>query len=507
MPETVATMTAWLTAHAPPLLVIVPMIASAFAAILPSARMAWAVALAGALGALLFAALLVTAVLTSGVQSYALGAWAPPLGIEYRVDGLNAGMALLVALIGVLCAVYAPASARAEIERERTPLFYSALLLCLSGLLGVAITGDAFNMFVFLEISSISTYALVAMGARRDRRALSAAFNYLVMGTIGATFFVIGVGFLYMATGTLNMAGIAEALPALQQDRTVQVGFAFITVGLGLKLAMYPLHSWLPGAYTYAPTVVTAFLAATATKVAFYAMLRFGFMVFDPQWGYAGAVLVWMIAPLGALGMIFASIMAVLQTDVRRVFAYSSVAQVGAMLLGAGAATAAGLSASMLHLFNHALMKGAIFMALGVLWLHFGATRVAELRGLGRAMPWTAAALAIGGLSLIGVPGTAGFVSKWALLNAWLDLGWWPAVAVLAFMSVLSFFYVGRVLEAMYLHAPPPREHGAPAPKAGALTLAPLWALAIANIVFGLWAEFPIRLAQAAANTALGLMP
>src|SRR5690606_20089155 len=152
--------------------------------------------------ATLFAALLsgvlVAEVLDVGVWSYALGSWPPPLGIEYRIDGLNAGMLLLVSVFGLLCAIYAPAAMEAEIDLRDRPLFLGAFLLCFTGLLGVAITGDAFNVFVFLEISSLSTYAIVAMGARRDRKALTAAYNYLIMGTIGATFFVIGVGFLYM---------------------------------------------------------------------------------------------------------------------------------------------------------------------------------------------------------------------------------------------------------------------------------------------------------------------
>lgn len=505
MSPEVAFLPAALVQHAPPLLIIIPLMMGLIAAVLPSARASWVLFLATTIVTTVLAAVVVGQILDVGLWSYALGSWPPPLGIEYRIDGLNAGMLLLVSAIGLLCAIYAPVAVDAEIEPANRSLFYGAFLVCLAGLMGVAITGDAFNVFVFLEISSISTYALVAMGAGRDRRALTASYNYLIMGTIGATFFVIGVGFLYMATGTLNMADIAQRLQGLEGDRTVEAAFAFIVVGLGLKLAMYPLHSWLPNAYGYSPTVVTGFLAATATKVAFYALARFLFTIFDPDFGFAGMSMLWLIAPLAALGMVVASTQAVFQSDIRRLFAYSSVAQVGYMLLGVSLGTAAGISAGFLHLFNHAIMKGALFMALGAAWIGFGVTQVSDMRGMGKTMPFTAAALTIGAFSLVGVPGTAGFVSKLALFNAVWDAGWWWAIIALGVSSVLAFFYVGRILELVYLHEPPERDgQSLPRSPAAMMVLVPMWVLAGANILFGVWPELPTRLADAAAAAALG---
>jgi multicomponent Na+:H+ antiporter subunit D len=493
-----------LVLHAPALLVVIPLICGALAAMLPSPRAAWGLTLAACAFCVAASSVIVAQVLDVGAWAYAIGSWPPPLGIEYRIDALNAAVLLLVSVVALLCAIAAPVSANREIEAQSRPLFYAAFLICVCGLLGVAITGDAFNVFVFLEISSIASYALVAMGAGRDRRALRAAYDYLILGTIGATFFVIGIGFLYMATGTLNMADLAMRVQDLEGHRAVQAGFAFIVVGLGLKFALFPLHSWLPNAYSYAPTIVTAFLAATATKVALYVLIRFSYGVFDPDFAFAGLSLVALIAPLAALGMIAASLQALFQTDVRRLFAYSSVAQIGYMLLGVGIGGASGLSAGVLHLLNHALMKGAIFMALGAMWIAFGVTRVAELRGMGRTMPWTSAAFAIGGLSLIGVPGTAGFVSKWALLAASLEQGWWWAIAALAISSVLALLYVGRVLETMYLR---PADEAVAKVRTSPLVLIPLWTLAGLNIVFGLWADFPVMLATRAATALLGPAP
>src|SRR5262249_5705621 len=193
-------------------------------------------------------------VLTTGPLSYHLGGWDPPWGIEYRVDLLNGFVLLLVSLI---CAVTIPAAARAiafELEESKQARFYCLFLICVAGLLGIAVTGDAFNAFVFLEISSLSTYVLIALGP--DRRALLAAYRYLIAGTVGATFYVIGIGLLYLVTGTLNMADLSAQLGAAWGDhsRAVIAALGFITVGIGLKLALFPLHAWLPNAYTYAPS-------------------------------------------------------------------------------------------------------------------------------------------------------------------------------------------------------------------------------------------------------------
>jgi multicomponent Na+:H+ antiporter subunit D len=391
----------------------------------------------------------------------------------------------------------------AEINKEKRALFYSAFLVCFAGLNGVAITGDAFNLFVFLEISSISTYVLVALGAGRDRRALPAAFNYLIMGTIGASFYIIGIGFLYAATGTLNMHDIATRLPELAGQRTVQAGFAFILVGLGLKAAMWPLHQWLPNAYSYSPSFVTMFLSATATKVALYALIRFLFTIFRPDYAFEISAFTAVLMPLGLAAMVVCSFQAVFQTDVRRILAYSSVAQVGYMILGVSIGTTAGLSAGLFHLLNHAMMKGALFMAVAGVVLTYQGTTIRDFAGLGRSAPWTMTAFAIAALSLIGVPLTAGFQSKLQLGFALFDQGMWWAVALVVFSSFLAVIYMGRVLEAVFFQPPAnPRKARKEAP---ILMLVPLWILALANIYFGIAADLPLGLARDAAAAAFGV--
>ena len=488
--------------HISLLLVVVPLIAAPVVAILPRGRLPWAVAFIVAASCAVLAGMQLWAVLYEGAISYELGGWAPPWGIEYRIDAVNAFVALIVATIAAITLPYALLSAEREIPEDKIPLFYSAMLLCLTGLLGITQTGDIFNVFVFLEISSLASYALISLG--RQRQAFTAAYQYLIMGTIGATFYLIGVGLIYSQTGSLNMQDLATILPGVLHLNTVETGFAFIMVGIALKLAMFPLHLWLPNAYTYAPSVVTVFLAATATKVAVYVMLRILFTVF-PQ-GFAvttPADELFIVA--GIAGIITASVYAIYQENIKRLLAYSSVAQVGYMVLGIGFASTTGLTAALVHLFNHALMKGALFMAVGAIVYRIGACRMEQIHGLGRSMPWTFGAIVIGGLSLIGVPGTAGFISKWYLVVAALEQQAWISVAVILSGSLLAVVYVGKLIEALYFK--PVSDAGKVVSEAPILLLLPTWALVLANIYFGLDTDLTVGVAEKAAAILGGMQP
>lgn len=489
-----------LTAQLPALQVVLPLIAAPFCAVLGGKNRAWAMAFAASLVTFAVSVALFANALDGTIVSYHLGGWAPPIGIEYRVDILNAFVLLIVSGIAALTLLYARVSIASEIDAREHGLFYTAFMLCLAGLLGVTITGDAFNVFVFLEISSLSAYALIAAGAHRDRRALTASYNYLIMGTIGATFFVIGLGMLFMLTGTLNMADLAQRLFEHGDNRTLRMGFAFITVGIGLKLAMFPLHLWLPNAYTYAPSAVSAFLSATATKVAVYVLLRFLFTVFGFSIAFEVAVLRNIILPLALVGIFAGSIVAIFQDDLKRMLAYSSIAQIGYMLVGMTLLSHAGLMASIIHLFNHAVSKGALFMVAGAYVLRAGTSSIRDLRGIGRDMPWTTAAFVASGLSLVGVPLTVGFISKWYLVQAALAQGWWPLAILVVASSLLAFAYIWRVIEAAYLRDAPEGVHRTEAP----LTmLIPMWVLAGASLFFGLDAELTSAAASRAANALI----
>ena len=441
--------------------------------------------------------------MTSGTVIYALGGWDAPWGIEYRIDQLNAFLLLIISAISTVVLFAADTSIRQEIPKDRHTLFYVLYLLSLAGMLGIVATGDAFNVFVFLEISSLSAYALIALG--KDRRALWASYQYLIMGTIGATFILIGIGMMYQMTGTLNMEDLSRRLPEVAQTRTVFAAFAFVIVGICLKLAMFPLHLWLPNAYAYAPSIVTAFFAATATKVAIYLLIRFTFSVFGLSFSFTHMPLQLLFVVFGLAGIFAASTAAIYQTNVKHLFAYSSIAQIGYMIVGFSVSTVTGLTATLLHLFNHALMKGALFLALAAVVYRIGSAQLSQFQGLGRQMPVTMAAIVIGGLSLIGVPLTVGFVSKWYLVLAVIDKGWWPVAVLILLGSLLAVVYVWRIIETAYFK---PALAGSETIKEAPLSfLIPIWTLVLANIYFGIDTRLSVQVAQAASQSLFGVTP
>ncbi|MFT5082687.1 MAG: multicomponent Na+:H+ antiporter subunit D [Lentisphaeria bacterium] len=491
--------------HLPVLQVVIPLMAAPLCFTLRQPRIAWLFALITSGVALLISTLLLQQVLATGTISYELGGWQPPWGIEYRIDKLNAFLLLIISSLSTTILLAAHTSITKEIPKDKHTLFYVLYLLSLTGMLGIVATGDAFNVFVFLEISSLSAYALIALG--NDRRALWASFQYLIMGTIGATFILIGIGLIYQMTGTLNMNDLASRLPEVAQTRTVFTAFAFVIVGVCLKLALFPLHLWLPNAYTYAPSIVTAFFAATATKVAIYLLIRFTYSIFGFSFSFTTLPLQLLFVVLGLLGIFVASTAAIYQKNVKRLFAYSSIAQIGYMIVGYSITTAAGLTATLLHLFNHALMKGALFLALGAVMYRVGSVQLSHFRGLGREMPLTMGAIVVGGLSLIGVPLTVGFVSKWYLVTALIEKGWWPIAVLVLLGSLLAIVYVWRIVEEAYFK---PRtvsgeQNGEPIKEAPLSFLIPIWILVMANIYFGIDTRLTVEVAQAASESLFGV--
>jgi multicomponent Na+:H+ antiporter subunit D len=393
-------------------------------------------------------------VLTTGTIHYYLGKWEPPWGIEYVVDHLNGFVLVIVSFISLMVAI----SSRRIVEQElpeKVVYFYCIFLLQVTGFLGIVITGDMFNLYVFLEIASLAGYALIAVG---EEGAPFASFNYLIFGTIGACFYLLGVGYLYINTGSLNMADLSKILPALYQSKVVLVAFAFFLVGVSLKMALFPLHVWLPDAYTYAPSSVSALLAPLMTKVGAYVMIRIMFTVFEPHFSIelipATTILGWMAA--GAI--LFGALLALAQSDLKRMLAYILVSEVGYIALGVGLANRNGLTGAILHILNDSFMMLALFLIVGAIMYTSGDREIPHLRYMHRKMPFTMAVLVIAGLSVIGIPPTCGFFSKWYLVLGAIDANKWIFVAVLLISSLLNVILFFRVIENAYLE---PREEEA----------------------------------------------
>ncbi|MBI1371880.1 MAG: monovalent cation/H+ antiporter subunit D family protein [Phycisphaera sp.] len=491
--------------HLPVLQVVIPLLAAPACVVIRQRHLVWLWATVVTWACLAMSiGLLMRVYPTGGAITYEIGGWVAPWGIVYHVDALTALVLVIVTGVGAVVMLYARQSVNDEIPAERHHLFYAAFLLCMTGLLGITVTGDAFNVFVFLEISSLSSYVLIALG--RGRRALTASFRYLVMGTIGGTFILIGIGLMYMQTGTLNMADLAARLPAVNDTRTIRAAFAFFTVGVSVKLALFPLHVWLPNAYTYAPSVITSFVAATATKVSVYVLVRFTFIIFGAEFAFTDMKLDVVLLALAIAAMFIGSLVAIYQTNVKRLLAYSSLAQIGYMVLGISLTNVNGLTGSIVHLFNHAMMKGGLFMVMGCVMLRIGSVHLRDMAGLGKRMPWTMAAFVVGGLNLIGVPLTSGFVSKWYLVLGALDRGWWPIAVLILLSSLLAVVYVWRVIEVVYFRDPP---EDAPTERCEAplMMLVMTWLLLGASIVFGVWAQIPAGVSKAAAQMLLGVTP
>ncbi len=492
--------------HLPALQVIVPMLSAPLVMLLKPSGLARAAATAASLFAFVIAIAMTIGVLDGNTYTYRMGSWPAPYGIELAVDRFSALLLLIVTGASTIALLAGRRSVDSDIDESRQPLFYAAWLLALAGLAGIPLSADAFNIFVFMEISSLASYVIIAGGA--DRRALPAVFKYLIMGTVGATFYLIGVGLVYMMTGTLNFADMEARIAEVADQRPILVAAGFITVGLALKAAVFPLHVWLPNAYTHAPHIVTAFIAACSTKVAIYVLLRFDFFVF--QGNLEGHVVQFagFLAPLALLGIVVGSAVAVVEGNLKRLLAYSSVAQIGYILLGASFSSAAGLTAGVAHMFNHALAKGALFLAVAALAMRFKDLTLDGLAGAARSMPWTSAALVLAGASLVGIPGTAGFISKWLLLSAAFEQGALGIVSVVVVVisSLAAVVYVWRIVERLYFGEPaadvPSVQQEAPW-----LLLAGVWLAALANIYFGLVPGLPVGLSEAAADELLRHLP
>jgi len=436
-----------------PLAIAVPIVA----ATLPIALglryddVGWPIAAVGTTAVVGIAAAIAAEVAIGGPFDHALGTYQPPIGIELVADELSVAVLLLIAVVSLATLAFS------RVAGPRGNAFHSAYLLLVGGLSGMALTGDLFNMFVFLEIVGITTYALIA--ADRSGASAYASLKYLVVGTVGASLYLVGVGYAFLATGTLNMADMQDQIvsQAGYGDPLIQASYALIAAGLALKIALFPVHTWQPDAYQRAPDAVTAVVAALVSTTSAYALIRVTYSVFTVDFLAANDAITTGLLVVSGTSILAGSVLAAMQSDLKRMLAYSSVAQFGMIGAAIGLANETALLGGVVHLVGHGLLKFGLFLGVGTLALGYGVRRIEDAASAAREAPYTAGAVALLGLGLVGIPPSVGFLGKWyiglgAVESSMAGAG--PAgiaIAVVIFVSTLfTLSYVARLIERFY---------------------------------------------------------
>ena len=475
--------------QAPALLVIIPLLSALLVnmAGLINRQYCFPIAIAGIFGSFAASVVALIEVMENGVIHYRLGGWPPPFGIEYVIDHFNGLVLVTIAFVSLLAALFSKESIKQELP-DKIPQFYTLFILLVTGLLGMTVTGDAFNLYVLLEISALTGYALIAMG---DNRAMVASFNYVILGTIGASFYLLGVGHLYIMTGSLNMADLLRILPGLYSVNAIFIALLLILVGTWIKMAFFPMHGWLPNAYTYAPSAAGCLVAPLVTKVSVYIMIRIMLSVFSPLYVYSVIGLSDTIVWMAVVAILSGSFLALAQTDFKKMLTYLIVAEVGYMVGGAWLASTNGLTGAILHIVNDALMTLCLFIFAGIVIYKRGGHQLQDLAGLYKKMPVTMAAFTVGALSMIGVPPTAGFFSKWYLILGAIDAGRYHFMVALLVSSLVNAILFFKVIEIAYFE-PKVDHHGGEAEtviidEAPLSMLVPLIIVALSLIVIGLY--------------------
>lgn len=440
--------------HFPVLIVLLPLSAallSPFFSYLHRQAGKW-IAILSLVGAFLCSVGLLLQVVANGGEAihYWMGDWMPPLGIEFVVDPINGVIVTMITFVALCSAIYSTPFLKKNNWLYMGGYYTLMALLCV-GLSGMTLTGDAFNLYVYLEIASLSGYGLIALGGNKGTLA---AFRYLLIGTIAASLYLLALGFMYSMTGSLNMADLSVLLQDKMDSPLIIMSIALLIAAFGIKAALFPFHGWQPDAYTYSHPGAAPLISGVMSKVPAYAMLRFFFYLFGAQHLFVQHGLT-VVGILGAMGIILGSVMAIAQDDFRRMLAYSSVAQIGYIGVGLAIGSFYGLIGAVLHIINHAFMKGSLFMVIGGVRYRFGEVSISKLGQIGKKMPFTVFTLVVAALAMIGIPPTGGFFSKWYIMLGAMQTEQYIYVAVLVISSLLNAIYFFRVLENVFINPDP----------------------------------------------------
>ncbi len=413
-----------------------------------------------------------------------------------RVDTLSIFMATIFLGLGIAATIYSVTYAKNKAE---SPFYYTLILSLISGMIGIVFAGDLLILFVFWELMSISSYALVAF-FKEENVQIEASFKFLIMSAAGSATALFGISLLYGLSGTVNFEGLNASVAGAAPNGWIYMAALFIFLGFGVKAAVFPLHTWLPDAYTAAPAPISAILAGIVIGPGIFALAK----VFFTSFLSIQAVWAPLLAVLAVITMIVGNVTALMQTDLKRMLAYSSIGQVGYMLVGLAVGTQMGLTGTFLQFFNHAIMKGAAFLCAGAIIYRLGTHDLSEMQGVGRKMPLTALALAFSVAALVGLPPLNGFPGELTLFSSTVAADMtWLGFALLINVIISGGFYLRIIYTLIQPISSPKVEQTKEAPY---LMLIPICALTVFIVLLGVYPDPLVTFAQNAANalTAFG---
>jgi len=432
--------------------------------------------------------------LSSTVSSGGMKTHLTLISSQLRIDMLGVFMATIFVLIGIFASVY---SMKYMEKDTGVPLFYSLLLLMISGMVGTVFAGDFFTFFVFWEMMCISSYTLVAFRKQRWEP-IEAAFKYLIMSSAGSATLLFGMSILYGMCGTLNFQGLTLALSHASANVWLYISAIFILIGLGVKSAIVPLHTWLPDAHSAAPSPISAMLSGVVVETGIYAICRVGFTVLsriEVRW-------LSVLAILSLITMFVGNLTPLLQTDIKRLLAYSSIGQIGYMLAGLATGSVLGTTGTLMHIFNHGIMKGTAFLCAGMILYRLETRDMRDMAGIGRKMPVTAAIFSLSLFALTGIPPLNGFISELTIIMATIEANMaWLGIAVII-NSVISAAYYLRTIKTLF--QPVTQKKVEEAKEGPWVMLIPLIVMAGLIIILGIYPDILINFARSAALALFG---
>jgi multicomponent Na+:H+ antiporter subunit D len=385
-------------------------------------------------------------VIHHGEIRYAFSGWTVPLGVEWVADGLASVILVLLSALGLLGVVFTGSTSPKDLG-GRIVHYYTLILLLVSALTGIAFAGDLFNLFVFLELAAISSYALIGVAGGR---ALFAAFRYLILGTLGASLYLLGVSYLYAVTGTLNMSDMVDKIPLLLSSKALVGGLIFMFIGLAIKMALVPFHSWLPEAYTYAPESISPILSSLVTKVALLAWIRIIYWVLNASIAINDIPILLLVSVLGTLAAVIGASLALAQRDLKMLFAYGGISHIGIILIGISQGNETGFAGGVFYLLNDAVMQAGLFFLAGVAFCQYGVRTIDDLGRVGKQAPWITGVLIVMALGMIGLPPTGGFFGKWYIILGALEAGNYISIAAVLLSTLLTLAYFVKVFECIF---------------------------------------------------------